>query len=259
MDEKFSSWIFQFDAPDNQKVEGSTLKELLNKYFMVIVRGAKFTQESLLDLASEIGTPLRKANMNPITELVPEVTGTDRATTFSSLRKMEWHADRSFDKEIPSFSFLYAVDFGPGAGATHWSNTHQAYMNLPKDLQEKCRALKCVHELKHFADSYSDTIYDFKSQRFQEMAFRSLRTEHPLVQFELGLPYLCMNRGYTSEIVGEGPALLEQLLSYVEDPKVIYSHDWKSGDLVISNNRVLVHKRDPSTSKERKSYRVLLT
>lgn len=258
MNFSFPSWGLQIDLQKPEDLNKDQIKSAMSTNFMVIVRGTKFDKDTLLEFAAHFGTPLIKANVNPVIELIPDITNTDRAKTFSSITKMEWHSDRSFEEKIPSYSFLYAVDFGEGAGATHWANTHLAYLNLPEHLKKKCHGLKCKHALEKFSGTYQDSIYEFKSQAHQQIAFRASQSLKDVVQYSDDKPFLCINRGYTSEIVGETPEFLEELFTYTENPKIVYSHHWKTGDLIITNNPVLVHKRDESTSSQRKSLRVLL-
>jgi taurine dioxygenase len=42
----------------------------------------------------------------------------------------------------------------------------------------------------------------------------------------------------------QGDALLDQLWAYATDKSLTWSHSWKQGDLVIWDNRVLLHQRE---------------
>ena len=52
----------------------------------------------------------------------------------------------------------------------------------------------------------------------------------------------------------ESDALLEQLFSVGEDPDIIYEHVWQSGDLVMWDNRTLLHRANANygMNKERR-------
>lgn len=252
------SWIKEIMISDSMFPSVTAIKEYMNEYPLMVIRGCRFTKETLLDFASQFGQPLKKASVDPVIELIPNIEGTTRAGTFSSITKMEWHSDRSFDKETPSYSFLYGLEMGPGSGATHWSNTHLAYQNLPADIKARVATLKCKHELGKFANSYEDSIYKFKSAGHQRIAFSQQQTVRDVVGKWNDKPFLFINRGYTSEIIGEDADFLEMLLKHVEDPRWIYTHHWTTGDLLISNNRVMIHSRDESTGTERRAIRVLL-
>ena len=58
----------------------------------------------------------------------------------------------------------------------------------------------------------------------------------------LGLRRNSFVEGYTKE---ESDALLEELWAHVTQPRFIYQHVWKLGDLVMWDNRSTMHRRDP--------------
>ncbi|MGE4131550.1 MAG: TauD/TfdA dioxygenase family protein [Bdellovibrionales bacterium] len=233
------------------------LRDQLKTYDLIVVQDCRISSDQLLEIAKTFGPLLKKAGVNELIQMVPSVDNTDRRKTFSSTTEMQWHSDRSFDAESPVWSLLYAQSADEFSGRTIWVNLKQAYERLPKPLQEECRGLKCCHELSHFSKCYQDEIYGFSNPRRQKIAFDRCRSIKPLVEEWNGVPYLNINRGYTSEVVGRDHSFLEMLLAYVEDESFAYYHTWRSGDLVISNNRVLVHRREKSQTQNRVMYRVL--
>ena len=235
------------------------MRQWMSDFPLVILRAFPVEPDSLLRLASEFGRPLEKAGVKPIIRLIPDVTHTDRTETFSSVTAMEWHADRSFDVDMPTWSFLYAESVGPGAGQTLWANTALAFDHLPDPMKQECLHLKAVHSLEHFSQTYDDEIYRFSSPEQQKKVFAQAKTEKNLVEKWNGRPYLNINRGYTASIPGKDRGFLDKLLGYCEDESVRYTHAWRRHDLVISNNRVLIHARQKSTGNDRTMYRVLIS
>jgi taurine dioxygenase len=55
--------------------------------------------------------------------------------------------------------------------------------------------------------------------------------------------------GYTKE---ESDAVLEELWAHVTQPRFIYQHVWKLGDLVMWDNRSTMHRRDPFDKSARR-------
>ena len=255
---EIKSWILEVRGADPAEIVAPWLDTWRAKYPLVIVRGCQFDADSLLAFSNSLGTPVQKAHLKPVIELIPKVENTDRSGTFSSITSMQWHADRSFDENPPATSLLYGAEMGEGAGDTVWSNTHLAYEDLSVEMKKTCQKLKCRHELSKFAGSYDDPIYGFASPERQKVAFQRAQSVKDLVSHWEGRSYLNINRGYTSEILDADPSLLERLLAWVEDEKYQYRHKWKSGDLIIGNNNILIHARDKSQSEKRKSFRVLL-
>lgn len=246
-----SAWVFDL------KSIPADLRSLLQDHFLMVLRDQSLTPSALLEVGGQVGVPLSRAGVKPIIHLIPDVAQTDRAETFSSLTAMEWHSDRSFDAETPTWSLLFAEEADALSGRTIWANTALAFEHLPPQLQQECRSLRCRHELSQFAKTYDDQIYGFENSARQKVAFARCKSEKPLIEQWNGRSYLNINRGYTSEIIGRGPEFLEELLTYVEDERFQYAHVWHTGDLVIANNRVLIHRRELTRSRHRVMHRVL--
>lgn len=252
------SWV-HFISCGNKPPEAEFVRAQLDKFELVILRDCSFTGQTLLEYSSQFGPPLKKAGVSEIVNLIPDVKNTDRRKTFSSTTEMCWHSDRSFDEPVPTWSFLYASTIGAGAGTTSWGNNLLAFENLPKDVQMECLQLSCRHELAQFSKTYNDEIYGFVSPERQKVAFSRAQSEKKLVEHWNGRPYLNINRGYTSEILGKDKKFLAYLLEQTEHPAVTYTHSWRTGDLAISNNRVLIHCREKSQSDARVMIRVLVS
>lgn len=251
------AWVRLLDFTA-QPLKSAQLKEWALQFPLLIVRNFPLTPEGLLELGTAFGRPLKKAGVSPVIHLLPKVENTDRRETFSSVTPMEWHSDRSFDPETPRWSLLYAESIGRGAGETVWANSHLAFENLPDDLKRECLPLECVHSLSHFSQTYDDEIYGFASLERQKRVFDRCQTAKKLVEFWNDKPYLNINRGYTSKVIGKDELFLNRLLTYCEDPRVSYIHHWKSQDLAISNNRILIHARRKSHGLDRVMHRVLI-
>jgi alpha-ketoglutarate-dependent taurine dioxygenase len=84
---------------------------------------------------------------------------------------------------------------------------------------------------------------------------------HPLVRThpETGAKSLYIGM-YCSHIVGmpeaEGRALLDELLAHATQDRFVYTHQWQPGDVVLWDNRCLLHRAVPNYAMG-KSRRVL--
>ena len=71
--------------------------------------------------------------------------------------------------------------------------------------------------------------------------------DHPLVRThpDTGAKTLYIGN-HASHILGmpeeEGEALLFELLEHATQPQFVYTHHWRDGDLVMWDNRVLLHR-----------------
>jgi taurine dioxygenase len=74
---------------------------------------------------------------------------------------------------------------------------------------------------------------------------------HPIVNVHprTGVKSLYLDPSTTSGIVGmpdhEGQQLLDDLTAHATRPEFVYKHDWQIGDLVMWDNALVLHRRDP--------------
>ena len=171
---------------------------------------------------------------------------TDHQVIFQKVNA-RWHTDSSY-RYIPSFaSILYAIEVLPDeaeGGETEFSSMLAAYDALPESLQRRLLPLHMVHS------------YEFGRRLFPELPLMTLDerefvppVSHPLVRVHPDRGnrrslFMTMNAG--NEISGmtleEGQALHKQLEEHIAQPRFCYKHRWKQGDLVIWDNRVVLHR-----------------
>ena len=107
--------------------------------------------------------------------------------------------------------------------------------------------------------------YDYPSpnsyKKTAERAAGAPRYAHPIVRThpETGRKSLYLNRLMTDYILdmdeAESTALLDTLFDYVENEDFVYTHPWRPNDLIIWENRCLVHARTDFDPSERRLLR----
>lgn len=152
-----------------------------------------------------------------------------------------WHSDSSYNDLPTRFSFLLARTIPPSGGNTEFADINSAYHALPRGMKEKIEDLYTIHNLWH-----SRTRGGVK-EITEEMKRAMPSVRHKLVRTtpESGRKGLMIG-GHCSHIDGlpieEGRAFLETLLNQVTQPQYIYSHPWREGDMVIWDNRCVLHR-----------------
>jgi taurine dioxygenase/alpha-ketoglutarate-dependent 2,4-dichlorophenoxyacetate dioxygenase len=158
-----------------------------------------------------------------------------------------WHTDSSY-RYTPSFlSLLYGIEVMPdGAvgGETEFSNMVLAYDALPAALKRRIEPLHMVH------------YYEFGRRLFPELPPVSQverefvpPVSHPLVRVHPdrdGRRSLFITTNAGNEISGmsleDGQALHRSLAEHVSQDAFCYRHRWRRGDLVVWDNRCLLHR-----------------
>jgi alpha-ketoglutarate-dependent taurine dioxygenase len=160
----------------------------------------------------------------------------------------EWHLDGALD-EIPcKAGMLRAQVITDADGGTEFASTYAAYDDLPADDKERVDALRVVHT---FEASQRRVYPDPTPDQRAAWATRSPR-EHPLVwRHRSGRRSLVL--GATADHVvdmdlADGRALLADLLERATAPERVLRHDWTVGDVVIWDNRGVIHRSCPYES-----------
>jgi alpha-ketoglutarate-dependent 2,4-dichlorophenoxyacetate dioxygenase len=196
------------------------------------------------------GTPFaRQSNLDIKTgEVIPP---DDRRMVYQ-LANMLWHSDSSF-KEVPSLcSLLSARIIPPEGGATEFASTRCAYPSLLDALKRQVETAIAVHDFSWSRDQIRPGFFTEK----ERAEYPPVR--HPLVRTNPvnGRKALFLG-AHASHIVGMpvegGRALLKELLDHVTQPQFCYRHEWQEGDLVIWDNRCVLHRATPfDTTRHRR-------
>jgi alpha-ketoglutarate-dependent 2,4-dichlorophenoxyacetate dioxygenase len=152
----------------------------------------------------------------------------------------QWHADSTF-KRIPSLcSILTAREVPAEGGNTEFVSTRAAYEALTDDERRELDALTVEHDF-----SVSRARVGFKFSPEEAAIYPPVW--HPLVQTNpvTGRRSLLIG-AHAAAIVGwpaeKGAALLADLLDPATRPERVYSHPWQVGDIVIWDNRSVLHR-----------------
>ena len=172
-----------------------------------------------------------------------------------------YHTDHSNDAEPPKATALHAVKLPKTGGDTQFVNMSEAYDALPEATRKRIDGLKARHV---YQSKFSERKLPKLPGEKQRIATTSVI--HPLVRTHpvSGRKAIYINPIRIEEIVGMGTSealpLLEELLEHATQLKFQYRHKWHAGDVVIWDNRCLLHKAngDYPVDEVRYLYRLML-
>ena len=172
-----------------------------------------------------------------------------------------YHTDHSNDAEPPKATALHAVKLPTTGGDTQFVNMYEAYAALPETTKKKIDALQARHV---YQSKYSARKLPQLPGERKSIAAKSV--VHPLVRRHpaSGRKAIYINPIRIEEIVGmddaEALSLLDALLTHATQPRFEYRHQWQRGDVVIWDNRCLLHKAngDYPVEQVRYLYRLML-
>jgi len=151
-----------------------------------------------------------------------------------------FHSDSSFNDMPTKWSLLLGHVIPPEGGATEFIDTRVVYDDLPADMKRRIEGLEAEHYLWYSRGKAGlKEITDEMRRLMPPVRHRLVRTS------EDGRKALYIG-SHASHIVGmpeeEGRALLDDLYAFATQPKYVYSHAWRSGDLLIWDNRCTLHR-----------------
>ena len=153
-----------------------------------------------------------------------------------------WHTDSSF-KRVPAMASLLAAHQVPDSGGgTEFADMRAAYDDLDREMQDFLTSRIAVHSY-----TYSQGLVGGLSVLSEAEQAALPAVEHPLVRTHpmTGRKNLYLGR-HASHIKGEDEtesrALLQTLVDAACQPPRTITHYWRAGDLVIWDNRCVLHR-----------------
>jgi taurine dioxygenase len=191
-------------------------------------------------------------NRKPPRRPEPAVTADGKLPVQYPHRK-GWHTDQSYRRPPPDISLFYAVTpVARDRGQTLFADGTAAYAALPAHLKAKVDGLQGLHCQPGTARSREGVLAGrtdieqaptARSQPQPVVRIHPVTGRPALYVCEWGQmdwvdgPFVGMERGPH----GEGAVLLDELMAHYTRPEFVYAHEWTVGDLVVWDNRCLVH------------------
>jgi len=167
--------------------------------------------------------------------------GRDSRERAFNLGNMLWHSDSSFRPIPAKYSLLSARVVNPVGGNTEFADMRAAYDALDTDTKALIEDLVCEHSLMYSRGSLGMLDYsDEERAMFRPVRQRLVRT-HPVT----GRKSLYLS-SHAGGIVGmpmaEARILLRDLNEHATQPRFVYVHTWRVWDLVMWDNRQMMHR-----------------
>ena len=156
-----------------------------------------------------------------------------------------WHSDMTWHPTPPIVSALHAMLLPASGGDTAFANQHLAFETLNEETRDRISQLEAFHTGKVFGPDVEDSI-------------------HPMVRTheESGRKALYVNPNFTKHVVDLAPdeseRLLFKLLAHATRPEFVYRHRWQLHDLVLWDNRSVMHYAVADYDEPRLMHRIVV-
>ena len=242
--------VYGVDLRDHlSEVQFSAIHDLFQKHHLLVFPGQQIDAEQQGAFAERFGTPdpvvKTEANDGSYRNAVHTVTNlNDQGEPTTSMvinANYWWHSDRAYRPAGSLATMLYGIELPPTGGDTLFADLIQAYESLPESMKRRSEGLKVVHSYEFMRDTIMKLPLTDEERKKVMPVVHDLVPVHPVT----GEKILFLGM-YASEIVGlplaEGRDLITELQEHATQPQFVLAHKWRPGDLVMWDNRCLIHK-----------------
>ena len=238
------------------------------EHHLLCFRSEALTPADFARVGRYFGEPQLQLLRNQRVGDVPEVSildstyksAKDKPDDLALVRLSGWHTDDSYF-EIPAKATLLQILSQPTTGGeTRFCNTRRAYEELSDEMKQRLSGLEAVHSYDTMrAPGRALARSEIEAQETPDVV-------HPLVRTheDTGKKAIYFNPNRTDHIVGmdrkSSDELLDWLYGHITRPKYRYDHAWRPGDIVLWDNRCLIHSvnTDYPVGQTRRHQRILL-
>ena len=225
--------------------------ERLDGYGVVVLRGAKLDTEGLLEFGGTFGELVQswdpfagRAGDEPRLQVVEVADAPSREAPGDSTSR-RWHTDVSFVSDPSPFTVLVCQTPAELGGATEFADLRSALGTLPTDLAETARRATAIHSFGWRIGASLRAKQDPAAVDRLCAAYPDV--SHPLVVRDRGFDSLFLSELCLRELVGipeaESDCFVRLLNDHATDVGNVFAHEWMTGDVVVWNNRAVMHRR----------------
>jgi taurine dioxygenase len=259
----------QIDGVDLATISDREFEEVYQawvEYGVLRFRGQKLDDPQLEAFSARFG-PLEKIplRMTPEQEkkipslyVVPLSNVTIDGRPIGGLGNGEanWHSDMTYEKTPPPASVLLGVEIPAEGGDTHFSCQHAALLTMPRRLRDRLVGLRIKHDASHTSigklRSGFDDVTDPREAPGATHPAIHRHAENGRDALYLGRREFAFIEGMTLE---ESESLLDELWRYASLPQNVWTQQWEVGDVIIWDNRRVLHRRDAFPNEMRRMLR----
>ena len=242
-------------STDYDESTKASLREAFSRYGLLLVRGQEVTTADQTRFAELFGeVVIREKNVVAASEVKAQHVSNTRKDGILGLGELDFHMDQLFHQKPLVGLILYGIQIPTQGGDTLFTNSCAAYECMPAALREKVDKLSCRHAYTFAGELAKDWNID-------DAQHQPLSAVHPMapVHPTSGRRALWVNKMTTVEVIGlphdEGKALMQEVRSYLYPEQITYRHKWQVKDLVLWDNRALMHARTPFDESQPRTLR----
>jgi taurine dioxygenase len=222
------------------------------RHRLLLFRGQSLEPERIVDWSKRFGVTERHLDAAYLLEGHPEIIVIGNLRENGRMRSLfvnareEWHFDYSYTPNPALGALFYAVTVPPAGGDTLFADSTAAYDALSPEMKARIEPLRGLHSWSHL-HRMLEAMDPSRPPLTAEQVAAHPEVAHPLVHVhpETGRRSLWICPQVIRKIEGlseaESAELLEELQAHATQPQFTYRHRWQEGDLLVYDNRALLH------------------
>jgi alpha-ketoglutarate-dependent taurine dioxygenase len=226
----------------------ATVHQAFLDHQLLAFRNQNLTKDQQVDFTEQFGTLERHTARNrgvgahPLVHIVSNLTAA--GTPSGTVNSTQWHSDKSFRPAPSMATILHAVTLPPVGGDTCFANMYAAYAALPDAEKAELKGIQIIHSWELSRENIGRALSEEEKRDAPPMT-------HPLIRVhpETGRKGFFMG-AHASHLEGmpqdEGRARIEALETHATQPQFVFRHHWRDGDVLMWDNRCLLHHADPN-------------
>lgn len=238
--------------------EVAAIEAGMDEYAVLVFHDQNITDEQQLDFTRNFGTLEMPGAASNITKTkdrrlraeLADVSNLDQdhkpfarddRTRMFGLGNRLWHSDSSFRAVPAKYSLLSGRIVSKTGGNTEFADMRAAYNALDDRMKAQVEDLVCEHSLLYSRGKLGfDNLTEEEQANFKPVRQRLVRS-HPVT----GRKSLYLS-AHIGKIIGwqtpEARVLIQDLTEDATRPEFVFSHKWRQYDLVIWDNRQVMHR-----------------
>lgn len=245
--------IHGVDLKTIDRAQARTIVGAVHKHALVRLKNQQMSVKDFVDFGSKLGTHMPYPDARYHHPEFPEVfvSSNVKGRTMGMGRSgYFWHTDQSFKPKPQPLTVLFPQLLPQAKRETLFVNMADIYDRLPASLRDVLEGRTAKHDpVLRYKVGMTDVEANLD---LGELIARGRAAfpapthpcviTHPVTKRKI----LYMNEGFTTSIDGltyeQSGAVLAELFPFIERPDHVQAHSWVLGELIIWDNRILIHR-----------------
>jgi alpha-ketoglutarate-dependent 2,4-dichlorophenoxyacetate dioxygenase len=243
------------------------IKDAFARYSVLVFRDQDVTDEQQIAFSerfgslerTKVGTPGAGSPLIILTNIGADgsITAPTDKQVLNNKANQHWHADSSF-KPVPAKASMLSARIIPSQGGnTEYVSMRAACAALPPAKQAEIKGLVAIHDYAHGRSKIDPNLVTGEERRAVPPVRQAVVLDHGAFGGSLYLGAHCASIEGWPE--AKGRALIDELMAHATQARFVYSHPWQPCDMILWDNRAVLHRATPFATTAEKRLMVRTT